>query len=354
MAFLSSSPLPDEDPSAPPLEPALAQDMARMFKLLGVQVLRASVVDTRSMAFQDAWALTADGGVSEGPAERGLDSVLPGASSVLSQLAGMEQAATHAQKLSPRRWVFAWLIGEGTAILAEAHFRDRRDGVSPVDTALLRLVCGAGIRGGLHPPSLLGASPTPPPLHALVWPQIERRARPASNELQSRLGLGLTLGLAACSVAVALLGWQADRDAKAARAESLALHQMADATLVHAMSVAMATGDYGEAQTALNGFAALGYFESAVVVNPKGRIVALAGARTALRIGDAVSPETLASLRSLALKLGSEANGRLLLGDAKADASFAAGGLILRAAAALTALLALGLVALQVRRWRRD
>jgi hypothetical protein len=123
--------------------------------------------------------------------------------------------------------------------------------------------------------------------------------------------------------------------------------------MVNGLSIALSSGDYGEAQTELSQFLKLGYFKAAVVTNTKGRIVAMDGKLEQLRIGDAVTPAYLAEARALELSLGSEKHGQLLL--ASGTASGAAPHGLLQGAAALSALAALataGMLALRLRRRR--
>jgi hypothetical protein len=144
----ASSLLPDQDRLGHSLSPALRQDMARMFRQLGVQQLRASVADTTSMASQVTWSLSDVGQLSVPASERNLDSVFPGASSTIAGLSTVVSDATTVQKLSPRLWGYAWRVDAQNAIVAEVQYRERRDAVSETDTALVRLVCSAVIRAG--------------------------------------------------------------------------------------------------------------------------------------------------------------------------------------------------------------
>ena len=107
----------------PVLEPALLGDMARMFRQLGIESFRASVVDMGSMAFQAAWTITDSGEVSDNNPDKPLDSQFPGAMATITQLADAPAEQTVVQRLSPRRWTFAWRIDSLHVVIAEARYR---------------------------------------------------------------------------------------------------------------------------------------------------------------------------------------------------------------------------------------
>jgi hypothetical protein len=313
VSFAPSSLLPDQDRLGHSLSPALRQDMARMFRQLGVQQLRASVADTTSMASQIAWSLSDMGQLSVPATERNLDSVFPGASATISGLPHELTETTQVQKLSPRLWGYAWRVDGQHAIVAEVQYRERRDSVSETDTALVRLVCSAVIRAAQP----AGGPPALGPAHALVWPAVERRAF-VSSPRASWVTLALSLlALAAC-LWLAVVGVPKAQRAMLAQQEQLErVREISDATLVSGLSQALATGDYGDMQSALSSFASLGYFESAVVTNANGKVVATAGAVPRQRIGDPVNAAYAATTRSMGLAAGPEGNARLLLAQTK-------------------------------------
>jgi hypothetical protein len=313
MSFAPSSLLPDQDRLGHSLSPALRHDMARMFRQLGVQQLRASVADTTSMASQVAWSLSDMGQLSVPATDRNLDSVFPGASATIAGLGSELSETTQVQKLSPRLWGYAWRVDAQHAIVAEVQYRERRDSVSETDTALVRLVCSAVIRAAqpASGPPVLG------PTHTLVWPAVERRAFAASPRATwATLALSL-LAAGACfwlgSVAVP----KTQRTLLAQQEQSERARKTSDATLVSGLSQALATGDYGDMQAALTSFASLGYFDSAVVTNANGKVVASAGAVPRQRIGDPVNPSYLASTRAMGLAAGPEGNARVLVAEPK-------------------------------------
>jgi len=332
-----------------PLEqetPVLLQDLARVFRQLGVQFVRASVVDMSSMAFQAAWTIADSGDISDSPTDRAMDSVFPGAAASVGTLLEAPTDHTLVQKLSPRRWAFAWRLDARNAVVAEAQYRERRDAVSEIDTALVRLVCSASIRRGDATPVAGSEDPNP----MLAWPHVERRARPQTSvSAWATVSLAALAGLLALWVAL-WAGPRAEAVDAEQQAQVTAMRAMADATMVSGLSIALSSGDYGEAQTELSQFLQLGYFQSAVVTNAKGRIVAMDGKLEQLRIGDAVTPAYTALARPLDLALGSEKQGQLLLVSGPASGRAPHG--LLQGAAALAGLAALataGLLALRLR-----
>lgn len=144
----------------------------------------------------------------------------------------------------------------------------------------------------------------------VTWPQIKPSAA-KHPPLVSTLGLTLAiictlLSLWVASVAVpeTLASYQADAQRR---------RTMSDQTMVRDLSMAMASGDYGDVQAALSSFASMGYFESALVSNARKRIVAQAGLDTGIRIGDETPPDVKKFARALDLRSSNESQGQLLL-----------------------------------------
>jgi hypothetical protein len=374
MTLAATALLPDQDRLGHSLSPALRQDMARMFRQLGVQQLRASVADTTSMASQVTWSLSDVGQLSVPASERNLDSVFPGASSTIAGLDAVASDNTTVQKLSPRLWGFAWRVDAKHAIVAEVQYRERRDSVSETDIALVRLVCSAVIRAGQPAPAphaghaahaAYAAHPAHGPLgpmggvgaHALVWPAVERRAYVASPRATwtalalSTLAALITAWLAFSAVPKTRLAAQAQQE------QFERVRKATDATLVGSLSQAMATGDYGEVQATLSSFASLGYFDNALVANAKGKVVALAGPVPRQRIGDPINGAYAGSARALGLAAGPEGPGQVLLVEPKAASFQAVPTQPLSMAAQLGFATALGLAALAAwsafRHWRQ-
>jgi hypothetical protein len=301
---------------------ALQLDIARMVRHLGVQSVRASVVDIGSMAAQTGWSITDDGEVGDSSLERPLDSLFPNAAARVTQLSLGSAETTLVQKLSPRRWAFAWRLDRRRAAVTVAQFHERRDTVTDADTMLLRLLCNTGIRAGL---ASAAPAATSAEADSLVWPRVDRRAARQAQR-PPRLSLGLAAAAALLTAWLALVAVAQTRAAASAQlAEVAQLRKMADGALIHGLSLALATGDYGDAQVALTSYATLGYFDQAVVTNTKGRVVAMDGSPERLRIGDPVTPEYAAVARPLELRVGSERQGQVLLvGPAGAGAAAAA------------------------------
>jgi hypothetical protein len=352
MSLAPSSLLPDQDRLGHSLSPALRQDMARMFRQLGVQQLRASVADTTSMASQVAWSLSDMGQLSVPASERNLDSVFPGASATIAGLGHEVTENTQVQKLSPRLWGYAWRVDAQHAIVAEVQYRERRDSVSETDMALVRLVCSAVIRAAQP----AGGPPALGPAHALVWPAVERRAFVASPRATWTTLMLSLLALVACFW-LATVGVPKAQRALLTQQEQLdRARKASDATLVSGLSQAWGTGDYGDVQTALNSFASLGYFDSAVVTNANGKVVASAGAVPRQRIGDPVNPVYATSTRTMGLAAGPEGNGRVLVAEPKSVGTHSDGTLgltwVARLGTALSSCLALIAALAGWRSWR--
>jgi hypothetical protein len=318
-------------------------EVARLLLAIGAESMRASVGDPASKTFQAGCSIKDDGSVVDSRSDRGLDSVLPGVASTLDGLTQLPFDQTLLRRHSPRRWVAAWRIDDGRAILAEVQYRDRRDAVADIDTAVIRMVCNANIRNALAASAALKGAAN---MTAMVWPQVDRRAsKPHSRSTLLQVSALLLVALLSAWVALfaAPGAWQALTEQQA---ENAGLLKTADATLVRQLSTAMATGDYGEAQAELSAFSSLGYFQRAVVTNAKGKVVAVAGDVPGVRIGDAVNPGFAAAARPLALTLGSVAHGELLI--ATSTAPVKASLLYLRIAAASAMVLALAATAILV------
>jgi hypothetical protein len=370
MTLAAAALLPDQDRLGHSLSPALRQDMARMFRQLGVQQLRASVADTTSLASQITWSLSDMGQLSVPASERNLDSVFPGASATIANLGATPSDNTLAQKLSPRLWGYAWRVDAQHAIVAEVQHREKRDNVTETDIALVRLVCSSVIRAGQPAPQAhtqpgalggLGVIGGLPPMggvgaHTLVWPAVERRAYVASPRA-TWTALALSCLGALVAAWLALSAVPKTRQAADAQQEQFErVRKATDGTLVGGLSQALATADYGEVQTALTAYANLGYFDSAVVANAKGKVVAMAGPVPLQRIGDPVNGAYVGTARALTLAPGPEGIGKVLLAEPKAASFQAVPTRALSIAAWIAFAIASGLAALAglsaFRHWR--
>lgn len=144
----------------------------------------------------------------------------------------------------------------------------------------------------------------------VAWPQtppVARRRPPIVSALGLALAIVCTLlSLWVSTVAVpeTMASYQADAQRR---------RTMSDQTMIRDLSMAMASGDYGDVQTALSSFASMGYFESALVSNTRNRVVAQAGSDTGIRIGDETPPDVKKFARIINLSLASEPLGQLVL-----------------------------------------
>lgn len=307
-------------PADLPLPSTLTQDIARSFRELGVGGFRASVINIDSLAFQAAWTISEDGEVADSPVDQPLDGSFPAATEAVNQLAEAPEEQTLVHRLSPRRWGLAWRLDDQRVLLAEVQFHERRDVVTEADKALLRLVCGAAMQAQGATAALDVARPDSP---AWTRPGTDRQA---PTPWLAWSGLGLMVMGALLAAWLALFALPELRRSTAERETQLTqLRTLADKTLVRGVATALATGDYGDVQTALGTFAALGYFDGAAVVNPRKRVVALSGGTDPLRIGDEVPPRVQASAQVVELALGSDRLGQLLI--LPTPAAPAAGGL---------------------------
>ena len=323
---------------SPALERALLKDVARTFELLGVESLRAAVVELESMAINSQWSISELGEAAIGNSGQPLDSSFRGASAALGQLADADSNQTLTQQLNPKRWRLSWRMDERQAIVAEARFQERRDVIIEVDIVLLRLVCSMGVQVAQETDHGGDAL-----LAGKVWPQRERRANARVSALEPQLRTSTSpstapldaskLEMAAPNspgtswramllllISVMVAGWialvAAPRGQEIAviqQSEISRLRALSQDTMVLELSTAMVSGDYGQVQAVLSAFASLGYFTGAVVTNERQRVVALSGRAERLRIGDAVPPEVAHTSQAFDLKLGSQRHGRLLL-----------------------------------------
>lgn len=290
---------------------AITDDMARMFRSLGVVSFRAAVVDIDSLSFHSNWTVHSTGGWHDGASDASaLEGAFPGAAGTVARLSATPIDTTLVQRMSPRRWVFAWRIDERRAVMAMAHFLEGRIAMAPVDTAVVRLVCDAGIQAEQAAPPRPAAAPE---TKGPAWPQVERRRRVVPRWMRGP-------ALALVCLATALVFWlglvalpQARQEAEQGQAELDRLRTMADRTVVRSVAAAMASGDYGEVQIALTGFATLGYFEQAVVTNTAQRVVAIEGPVSGARIGDPPPADLLSRARATPLMQGTAPNGQLLV-----------------------------------------
>lgn len=345
-AIAASHPLPASPPGGK-LAAAPSHDLATTLHYLGVRSLHAAVVDMASLQLQGMYSISASGAVSDDSAVLALESVFPGASVTIGQLAAAPLDAIRAREISPSYWLLAWRVDAQHAVVAETQFDTPRHSVSDIQVALLRFICNSSIRGraAAAPGAAVAAGP--------VWPQVERRqgATPARKLWPILAALLLS---AACAAWLAFVVAPNERAAALAQQSELArLREQAQGTLAHNLSVALATADYGEVQGVLSAFSSLGYFEGAIVTNAAQRIVAMSGEVDKQRIGDGATPSFARRAQVVDLKLGSQSHGQVLFVSAPAPADFSAPATGLVAGAALACAAALGAAALLAPRPRR-
>ena len=318
---------------------ALARDMTMSFVYLGMEMFRASVVDISAKTFLSAWAVSEHGQVSDESHPSGpLDSVFPGAVGTIAQLDSTEEGHAAVQRLSPRRWLFAWRIDERQVVVAEARFRDGRLTVDEIDKSLIRLLCHAGLPQPAAANEFVDTQPA-----ALKWAEPEGLVSTwrASPSWWAALALSVLCALAAIWLALAAIPG-AQNETLGLQSEVTRLRSTAASTMVQGLSVALATGDYGEVQNALSALGSQRYFEGAVVTNARERVVALEGRVGGLRAGDVVPLPVAQASRVLDLDQGKQRLGQLVIIKAPADSAPLGNWAGLRAVAMLVFVAATG------------
>ena len=99
----------------------------------------------------------------------------------------------------------------------------------------------------------------------------------------------------------------------AARAAIARVQGVADKLASAEIAVGLAGGDYGEVQETLARHEAAGYVTRAVVINAADKSVAAVGGVEGLRVGDPVSGELRGAARTIAISIGSQTLGQLLI-----------------------------------------
>ncbi len=182
----------------------------------------------------------------------------------------------------------------------------------------------------------------------------------APSTPQGSRRLPALLVLAAITAVLALLGAVFSVPALKEQAQSRAdvaarWQQVASDALAQRLAITLSHGDYGEVQTELDLFAALGQFRTAVVTNERGQVIALLAAPLEVRVGSPAPPDLAAIARQRSLALGRQPLGMLYtLGGPEAADTMTGGigrsALALAWLAAASALIGAGLLLL---RWRR-
>jgi hypothetical protein len=332
-----------ETVAAAAMSAAQVQDTQLVFQQMGLQTLRVSVLKRGSFDAQSSCLIGEQGEVQEADTQRPLDSVFPGGAAHLSELMQQPEVLTSTRKLSPRQWQLAWRLEDGKTVVAEAKFHDKRDALNEADTAIIRLVCSTSLRRLREEAS--DAEATAPSLQ--VWPHVDRR-KASGPARPPWVSLALLCTSVLCGAW--LLFFALPQSLNAAQSVRTEYSRLLDGTMSRSLSAALATGDYGDVQSALQVFLELGQLESAVVTNDKQRLVAMVGVVKNQRIGEAVVAGYAAGATPLKLSMGSQQHGQLLYVPARALDS---GGVSRTAmwVAGLGWLSALVLLGLQL--WRR-
>ena len=180
-------------------------------------------------------------------------------------------------------------------------------------------------------------------LHRLVLGHPRRQIDPGHRNL-----LGQSNVLALAGILYALLHASASL-----RLESAQLQAKADATMTQMVGKALAEGDYGEVQAELASFAALKYFESALVVNKRGRVIAATGPIHGIRMGDPLAAGVAGNARVVELNDNAGRIGQLLVWHSAAQDETGAGGKWLAGTAMLVVVGAAATAALLLQRRQR-
>lgn len=333
-----------------PAEPLRSgTEFAPLWRHLGIESCRVSQVELASMVLEGARWMTEGGEVSGSGGEHNLESTFPGAAARVAQLGAREIGEVVSHRLSPRRWVFAWRLPRGSSCLvAEVRYRDGRTTPSEFDAAVIRLICQRWFE--VDSAAALLDSEIPQP----GWPIIERRAsQPLPRSVLGGLVLIAATVLLAAWVAV-FGGGAAERHRQALQQEAGRLASLAQQTVASALGSAIAQGDYGEVQSALEMYAGLGHFTSAAVVNPRDQVVAAVAPPPELRVGVELPSALARDAQAVPLQADGTVAGRLLVLGPRGDALAANGsGLTaVRLAGAAIVPCALGAAALVLMHWR--
>lgn len=291
-------------------------DLTRLFAQAGVQGVRACLVDLESQEFQSSWWIGERAQQSADADEASRESTFPGAAAIVAKLLAASPEDTHVRRLSPRRWGLVWRADAVDAVVAEVRYHDRRDALSAIDIALLRLVCGLSVRRAYaaSDDDEVGAVANE------VWPRVDRRQwRKPSRAAWWTVALPALAG-SLCAWLLLVTVPAVQRTLAEPRGQIERTIESGQGLLVAALATALATGDYGVAQEELSRFGPMALFKSAVVANGNGRVVAKTGTPDVARIGDPVPAPYLAQARAIKLELESQVQGQLLFVPVSAPA----------------------------------
>ncbi|MEK8050907.1 hypothetical protein AACH10_11725 [Ideonella sp. DXS22W] len=322
---------PDAEPVPAPPGP-LAADLSRLFQALGMQQFRAFVVDTASMACESTWAMDEHGALVDDGEPLSMESALPGSNAIVAQLANASLERVIDTHSGVRGRTFAWRMDALRVVIVKVRYHARNDRPRELDIAMARLLCNAGLlnRHDGARPGLDG--------QALAWSQPVP-ARPMPQRTLGLVGAGLGVAAAALAAWLALGALPAmDEQSRRVSRHAAELRSLADETLAHGLTTALASGDYGEVQNQLSAFESLGYFRGALITNARQRVVAIAGqVDDTLRIGIELPDGTVPRAQTRDLSQGAERYGRLVVVKPAPQAPAAPQGLPLRSVALVTA-----------------
>ena len=318
-----------------------ADDSARLFGAFGVQTLRAWLVDLGSMRYAHAWHINKAGAMAEDPRDGEPHSSFPTSMATIVQLSPAGPGQTQKRQLDPLRWAFAWPVDEHHVAVVEACYRVARSDHGDADIALVRLACDASLRAAL----VLAGGARADDQRRLTSSVVEMAGnagrsegvaipavasaplsttalagRPPGTSYQRGTWRPVVFAVLALGLAVAGILLPLRQSAKPLRMESVHLQTQAEATMTQAVGKALAEGDYGEVQAELASFAAMRYFESALVTNRRGRVVAAAGPIHGMRMGDPLTANVAGNSRVIELNDSTGLNGQLLVWERAARA----------------------------------
>ena len=341
-----SAPLRADFAHTLPAEHSVADDRDPFFDALGVESMRASLIDLESMHCTHAWHVTEAGETIEDPSDSETDRSLPTAMATIVELTPAGMAQTQTRRLDPLSWAFAWLIEGRQVVVVEVLYRMARSDHSAADVARIRQFCDAGLREAMTPAagaaldldlrsaSSIGALALPDdrsestmiPAHASKPVAAASAIHPRSA--RSWLGVPQPVVLTVLALGLLLVGilWALLQSATSLRTESAHLQAKADATMKQRVGKALAEGDYGEVQAELAQFAALKYFDSALVTNARGRVIAAVGSVQGMRMGDPLAAGVAVGSRVIELNDTTGRKGQLLVWEQTALAATALGG----------------------------
>ena len=159
-----------------------------------------------------------------------------------------------------------------------------------------------------------------PAVASAPLPTTALAGRPPGTSYQRGAWRPVVFAVLALGLAVAGILLPLRQLAKPLRMESVHLQTQAEATMTQAVGKALAEGDYGEVQAELASFAAMRYFESALVTNRRGRVVAAAGPIHGMRMGDPLTANVAGNSRVIELNDSTGPNGQLLVWERAARA----------------------------------